>query len=223
MPQLTKNLTGIIIGVSPRAERYVRWDLLSASEGFVSITVPQKLATPLGLFDTLELVATSRGKGLFLKEPLRLNRPDALAQNLQAFTEAARLAKIIRAVFGQMPDYKPIYEIFKRALCHYSCTPSATEEALITAAERKPRGAEIRSAISESITLKAFYKMLSAEGFPVSQGWLSQLPSAQRKRAQALLAAPKFDLSHADPKGTLESLIDWVQRELDVRVYSQLT
>ena len=195
MPSPSRNLSGIIIGLAPRADRYTRWELISADHGLIPVTAAQKTAQPFGLFDRIELVATSRGKNLFLKEAQLISRPSALAENLPAFTEAARLANLVRTAFREIPDYKPIYDIFEKSLEHYQ-TPA--NPALVT--------------------LKAFYKMLQAEGFPASQDWLTNLPSAQKSTAQSLLSQELSTISVIDPQPVLTSLISWAGRELGVKV-----
>lgn len=216
MPSPTRTITGIIIGLSPRAEHYTRWEVLTSAEGFVNVTASTKIAQPFGLFDTVELVASARGRNLFLKEARLLARPSALAQNLVAFTEAARLAKLTHAAFREMPDYKPIYEIFSKALEHYTNNADRRVADPEQGAKRLVEGPDLK-AHPVLVTLKAFYKMLLAEGFPVQQDWLEKLSPPQYKQAKALLGA-KLSSSIGEVEETLAGLIVWAGHELGARL-----
>lgn len=214
MSSASKNISGIIFAAVPRADRYTRWEVLSASEGFVPVMAPAKLAMPFGLFDAVELVASARGKNLFLQEAHLLRRPNSLAENLPAFTEAARLANLVRAAFRQMPDYAPIFAIFEKALEHYS-PPKKTDHG----EGKNNTGLTLCDPFSPAlVTLKAFYKMLAEEGFAVAQDWLWNLPRADGEAARTLLLAEVSSRVEAVVvEKALRSLIVWAERELGFR------
>jgi hypothetical protein len=190
-PQPTETISGRIVYTEPRADRYTRWVLLSVERGFVNIMAASKVAQPYSLFDRVELIASSRGKNFFLKEAHLIERPTHLASRWHALQEASALARLLQTAFAEMPDYRPVAEIFERALELYA---SATAPQIIT--------------------LKAVYKILQAEGFPVAQDWLEHLPEAQQATARALL----YESADLPAEATYRSLIKWMGQELGMRV-----
>ena len=154
--------------------------------------LPQKLALPYGAFDHLELQTSLKGKNHFATEIRLLERPTELARHPQGFIEAGRLASLAQKAFSHMPDYEEVFDIFKKALAHYATGKNAAV-----------------------VTFKAFYLMLSAEGFGVKEDWLGKLPASQKENAQALLA---LQLQNEPSSGEIEkiflSLLQWAQSEL---------
>jgi len=190
----THKMTGTILSVAPRSEQLCRVDLI-CPDGFVGVTAPRKTACPFGPFDHVEIVANIRGRGFFLSEIHLLKRPEVLARNMRAFNEAARLVRLMQLSFVHLPDYHEICAIFNRAIDNYQ-----------------------HGAASAVVTLKAFYKMLSSEGFPVGEGWLNTLDGELGEKAQTLLKAPLEGLPADEGIRILESLILWTQGELGVRL-----
>jgi len=188
------SLCGIIVGANPRKDRYVHWELFSPTDGIASVTLPQKLATPYGIFDEVELLATPKAKSFFANEIHLLNRPDALAHHPDGFMQAGTLAALLKKAFNHMPDYIEVFAIFKKSLGYY--------------AEGLP---------AKAVTLKAFYLMLRAEGFPAKEDWLERLPPSQLKLAKAALYAALEDAPN-DLDAPLHSLTLWASSELGFRI-----
>lgn len=190
-----RSLQGIIVHLSPRAERYTHWEVFARTEGFVAVTVPEKMGLPFGLFDRIEIIGTAKGKSLFAKEIYLIERPTALARNMAAFQEASNLARLMTAAFHQMPDYAPIFDIFRKALEYYTTNKGTPQ----------------------LISFKALYKILQAEGFPVKEDWLEKLPKDLQTKA---IEALKIEVAHTkdfnfEPK-IIESLQRWAREELSV-------
>ncbi len=188
-------LSGIVVLCAPKAERYSSWELFTRAEGFLALTLPIKVALPYGLFDSVELIATPKGKAFFAREVHLLERPCALGQNLGAFNQACALAHFLRTTFRELPDYGGVFDLFQKALAHYARHPAA----------------------AELITFKALYKILSAEGFAVKEGWLEILSAPQRSQAQGLLRAAVEEPPEMSGASLLESLKSWAARELGTR------
>lgn len=195
MAALSKALSGLIISVAPRAERYTQWQVFSRAEGFVPVTVPAKMSLPFSLFDSVELLGTVRGRGFFANEIHLVERPAGLAKNLAAFNEAGQLTRVVISGFSQLPDYQPIFDLFSKALEYYSTT----------------------SAQPPLVTFKALYKMLAAEGFPVKEDWLEKLSAPLQRKAVAALKADVTSAEALDPALTA-ALISWMTRELGIKV-----
>ncbi len=195
MTAAVKSLAGIIISVSPRAERYTRWEVFSRDEGFAHVTVPAKMGLPFGLFDSVELMGSVKGKGFFANEIHLKIRPSGLIKNRAAFEEASRLARITGVGFGELPDYEPIFDLFEKALEYYSTT----------------------NAQPQRVTFKALYKMLAAEGFPVKEDWLEKLPTDLQKKAVSALKAEITSRDDFD-SNLLEALMRWMIETLGVRL-----
>lgn len=195
MAALSKALSGLIISVAPRAERFTHWQVFSRDEGFISVTVPAKMALPLSLFDRVELLGTVRGRGFFASEVHLVERPLGLAKNLAAFNEAGQLARLVLSGFSQLPDYQPIFDLFAKALEYYSTT----------------------SAQPALVTFKALYKMLAAEGFPVKEDWLEKLSTPLQKKAVAALKADITSNEPLDP-ALSAALLGWMNQELGIKI-----
>lgn len=161
----------------------------------MGVTVPAKMALPFGLFDTVEMTGTVKGRGFFASEIHLSKRPEGLAKNMKALEEISRLALITRESFGELPEYNTIYQLFEKAVVYYAQT------------EAPP----------ELITLKAFYKMLMSEGFPVKQDWLEALPKKERTKAEELLqSAMEAKVKKEEAEEAVMSLVSWAKRELGV-------
>lgn len=194
MAEETQTLSGIIVGANPRKDRYVHWEVFCPTHGIASVTLPQKLATPYGIFDEVELLANTKSKSFFANEIHLIDRPDALARRPEGFMQAGALAALLKKAFNHMPDYTEVFDIFKKALGYY--------------AEGLP---------AKAVTLKAFYLMLRAEGFGAKEDWLERLPASQLTLAKAALYAPLADAPN-DLDAPLHSLTLWASSELGFRI-----
>ncbi len=182
-----------MLGVTPH-ERYTRWEVFSAEEGVCGAQVPNKKALPFGLFDSISVEGSMKGKTFFVDDLRLIERPSELARHPQSFTRAGELARIVIELFRDLPDYRAVHDIFAKSLGYY--------------AQGLP---------PMLVSLKALYKMLAAEGFPVGADWLAKLPADLRAPTFAALQSELTADSTEPPAEAWTSLVSWAQRELGTR------
>lgn len=184
---------GILLGVTPH-ERFTRWEVFSSESGIRGVQVPIKKALPFGLFDTVAVCGSLKGKAIFAEDLKLIERPAGLAQYPKSFERAGELARLVIDLFRDLPDYSAVYDIFSKSLGYY--------------AQGLP---------PMLVSLKALYKILSSEGFPVGADWLAKLPSDLRASTLAALEA-ELTATATEPSAEIwAALVSWSQNELGTK------
>ncbi|KAF0094960.1 MAG: Uncharacterized protein E1N59_1388 [Puniceicoccaceae bacterium 5H] len=194
----------LVLGREASGEAHLRTWCFSRENG--RILVMQRAATRKGkalasldLFDHAEVRLERRsttGAG-FLKEVRHIAQHEALAQHYGSFQAAATWNRWVR---DNLPTEQPDPDLFALTL--------QTWQALI------------RSHRPALVLLKALFRWTRHEGYPVAEGWLAGLPSAEREEVYQWLSRPLAELEVGDDavRPSLQQLQRFLEHHADLRL-----
>lgn len=156
-------------------------------------------STPLDLFDEAELwlETSNQGRTWFIKEHRFLQRHDGIGRSYEALRAAAALANLISR--NAVPDEsrEPVIDLLRTTLT-------------ALAAGGRP----------DIIWLKALYRFLRDEGYPVKQQWWPELSPDDRDLAAQLINQPLAaqTVSLAMVAKVTQRLEHWLKAETEIRL-----
>lgn len=156
-------------------------------------------ATPLDLFDEAELwlESSSQGRTWFVKEHRFIQRHDGIGRSYEALRAAVAL--------GQLLTRNPV--------------PDESRPIMVDLL-RSSFGALAAGGRPDIVWVKALYRLLRDEGYPVKQQWWPALQAADRDVAASLLNQPVASqtLEPAAVARVTRRLEEWVASETEIRL-----
>ena len=191
--------------ITQTSEHFLKLDYISPSQGLTYGLLRQSKKSNhyvhADLFDTAEIFseAANHSKQKFLKSYRPIRKRSAIGNNYKQLEYACHFANFLLDNVVDLPDPSYLYTL--------------TNETL-DAFEQKFR--------PEIILLKALYRFLKTEGFPIDSGWWKSLTKENKSRAKILLTTPlaKFEGS-LDLKSTLtlhKHLCQWARKETELKI-----
>ena len=156
-------------------------------------------APPLDLFDEAELwlESSNQGRTWFVREHRLVHRPAGVGRSYDALRCAAALARLVARNPVGDDSRRPVAALLRQTFA-------------ALAAGGRP----------DVVWLKAIYRFLRDEGYPVKQHWWPQLPAADRAAATQILnhaIAGQNPASETVAKLT-RRLEDWLRAETELRL-----
>ena len=173
MPGLILQTDAIVIDKRPPADSFQTFHAFSPLQGGFTVLqrLPKKTSASfvaLDLFDTASLLmeSSNQGRTWFVKEVRILVRRLKIGRGYAPLMHACDLCAIIAR--------NPVHE---ESRAKVTLLLSTALDAFETAAR------------PDVVLFKALFRFARDEGYPVRQEWLAELPAAERKKTEAVLAA----------------------------------
>ena len=176
-----------ILKITQTSEHFLKLDYISTSQGLTYGLLRQSKknnnSAHADLFDTAEILSevVNHSKQKFLKSYTPIRKRSAIGNNYQQLKYACHFVTFLLDNVGDVPDPSDLYALTTQTL---------------DAFEQKFR--------PEIILLKALYRFLKTEGFPINSGWWQSLTNENKSRAKILLTTP---LANFKDSPDLESAI----------------
>ncbi|MFA5257210.1 MAG: hypothetical protein WC360_03590 [Opitutales bacterium] len=179
MPRKTLSATGIVLVRELTAGGFERLRILTAEALLGVMRRPghsAKAAVAPDLFDlcTVELDARSGG-AWFMREYTLEHRYSGIGASYETLAAASQWARLILTNAPSMDGTAAPFEISLKALDAWE-----------------------RGAPAQVVLLKALFLFAKAEGLPVREEWLAQLPPDERRAVSAALGTPLDESAGAD-------------------------
>ena len=176
-----------ILKITQTSEHFLKLDYISASQGLTYGLLRQSkksnYSAHADLFDTAEIFceAANHSKQKFLKSYRPILKRSAIGNNYKQLEYACHFATFLLDNVVDVPDPSDLYTLTKETL-------DAFEQKFCP----------------EIILLKALYRFLKTEGFPVDSGWWKSLTKENKCRANILLTTPLAEFGDSlDLKSTI--------------------
>ncbi|NBB80568.1 MAG: hypothetical protein GVY36_14180 [Verrucomicrobia bacterium] len=202
---MAEGCEALILRTEPSGESFLKLHLLTVEQGiFLCLKrMPKKssrTATP-DLFDqaVVELEQSKQGTLQFVKDYQLIKRREAIGQRYQSLQNAASLSRLLVENAAHMPESEALFELATQALDAF-------------ADGKAP----------EVVLLKALFRLLKDEGYPVRESWWPRLPVGLRAEAKALLNEPAPSQQEPAAKATCrkihQNLHDWMRQHTGLLV-----
>lgn len=202
---MAEGFRALVLQTEPSGESFLKLHLLTVEHGiFLCLKrvskKPTRSATP-DLFDqaVVELELSKQGTLHFVKDYQLIKRREAIGQSYQSLRDAASLSRLLVNNAAHMPESEALYQLTSQALDAF-------------AGGKAP----------EVVLLKALFRLLKDEGYPVRESWWPRLPAAMRQRAKELLSQPAPERLEASAKTECQKiyrdLYDWVRQNTDLLI-----
>ena len=194
-----------ILKFTQTSEHFLKLDYISPSQGLAYGLLRQSKknnhSAHADLFDTAEIIseAANHSKQKFLKSYSPIQKRSAIGNNYQQLEYACHFATFLIDNVVDVPDPSNLYALSNQTL---------------DAFEQKFR--------PEIILLKALYRFLKTEGFPIDSGWWQSLTKENKTRAKILLATPLAEFEDSidlESAITLHKLLcQWAHKETELKI-----
>ena len=194
-----------ILKITQTSEHFLKLDYISPSQGLTYGLLRQSKknnhSAHADLFDTAEILseAANHSKQKFLKSYSPIQKRSAIGNSYQQLGYACHFATFLLDNVGDVPDPSDLYALTTQTL---------------DAFEQKFR--------PEIILLKALYRFLKTEGFPIDSGWWQSLTKENKSRAKILLTKPlaEFEdsLDLASAITLHKHLCQWAHKETELKI-----
>jgi recombinational DNA repair protein (RecF pathway) len=205
MPGQQLQTTGVVLNRQPGgSDTFEQITVFSEEHGVLLCLrrLPRKAAghsSPLDLFDEAELSleSSNEGRTWFIREHRHLTRRPGLGRSYEALQTAARISGLLTR--NPVPDEsrQPVALLLRQSL-----------DSLETGGR------------PDIVWVKALYRFLREEGYPVKQDWWQQLPPADRDLAAPLLNRPLAEQSF-EPSVVhriAQRLEQWVRGDTEIKI-----
>ena len=162
-----------VLKITQTSEHFLKLDYLSPvnglNYGLLRFSPKNKKASRPDLFDTAEIhieLGNVR-KQHFLKDYSPITQRPAIGKHYSRLDYTCRFARFLLENLSSVPDPEELYQLSKQSLDAFNSGYPP-----------------------ETILLKALYRFLKIEGFPVENNWWQSIPQAQKNQAQQLLNTP---------------------------------
>ena len=194
-----------VLKITQTSEHFLKLDYISPTQGLTYGLLRQsKKSTSTAqadLFDTAEILTepANISKQKFLKSYTPLRKRSAVGNSYQQLKHACQFANFLLDNVGDVPDPADLYALTTQTLDAFEqkCTP-------------------------EIILLKALYRFLKLEGFPIDSGWWQTLSKENQSQAKVLLTTP---LSETEESYDLNSVVSvykhlcqWAHKETELKI-----
>ena len=194
-----------ILKITQTSEHFLKLDYISPSQGLnyglLRRSRKNNNSVHADLFDTAEIMSevANHSKQKFLKSYTPIHKRSAIGNNYQQLEHASYFATFLLDNVGDVPDPSDLYVLTTQ---------------ILDAFEQKFR--------PEIILLKALYRFLKTEGFPIDSGWWKSLTKENKSRAKILLTTPLADFEDnidLESAITLHKLLcQWAQKETELKI-----
>ena len=202
---MAEGYEALVLQTEPSGESFLKLHLLTVEHGvFLCLKRVSKktgrTATP-DIFDqaVVELEQSKQGTLQFVKDYQLIKRRESIGRRYQSLQDAASLSRLLVRNGAHMPESEALFEMTTQALDAF-----ASEKA------------------SEVILLKALFRLLSDEGYPVRESWWPRLPASLRLPAKALLNEPAPEKLKSQERATCrkihQNLHDWMRQQTDLLI-----
>lgn len=194
-----------ILKITQTSEHFLKLDYISPSHGLTYGLLRQSKknnhSAHADLFDTAEILseAANHSKQKFLKSYSPIQKRSAIGNNYQQLEYACHFATFLLDNVVDVPDPSDLYALTTQTL-------DAFEQKFSP----------------EIILLKALYRFLKTEGFPIDSGWWQSLSRENKSGAKALLTTPLSEIEDSPDFNTAislyKNLCHWAQKETDLKI-----
>ena len=200
-----------VLKITQTSEHFLKLDYLSPvyglDYGLLRFSPKNKKASRPDLFDTAEISIELGNvrKQHFLKDYSPITQRPAIGKHYSRLDYACRFARFLLENLSSVPDPEELYQLTKQSLDAFNSGYPP-----------------------ETILIKALYRFLKIEGFPVENNWWQSIPQAQKNQAQQLLNTPLSEIepiqdskdppSYSPTECLLAHLAQWIHQETDLRL-----
>ena len=194
-----------ILKITQTSENFLKLDYISTKQGLAYGLLRQskskKYSARIDLFDTAEILneVANHSKQIFVKNYTIIQKRSAIGNNYKQLEYACHFATFILDNVSDVPDPYDLYALTTQTL---------------DAFEQKLR--------PEIISLKALYRFLKTEGWPVESKWWQSLTKENKSHAKILLTTPLGEFKDSfDSQSAIilhKLLCQWAQRETELKI-----
>ena len=176
-----------ILKITQTSEHFLKLDYISPTLGMTYGLLRQSKknnnAVHADLFDTAKILrdAGNHSKQKFIKSYNPIQKRSAIGNNYHQLEYASHFAAFIIENVSNVPDPSDLFTLTTQTLNAFD-----------------------QNFIPEIIFLKALYRFLKTEGFPIDSGWWNSLSNEDKSCAKILLTTP---LTEFEDNLDLESVI----------------
>ena len=197
--------TVTVLKIAQTSEHFLKLDYISPTQGLTYGLLRQSKknisATQADLFDTAEIPteAAHISKQKFLKSYTPLKKRSAIGNSYQQLQYACHFANFLLDNVGDVPDPEDLYMLTTQTL-------DAFEQKFTP----------------EIILLKALYRFLKIEGFPIDSGWWQTLSKENQSQAKVLLTTPLSEVKESFDLTSValmyKHLCQWANKETELKI-----
>ena len=195
----------VVLKITQTSDHFLKLDYISPSQGLtyglLRQSNKQTSYAHADLFDTAEVLSESanKAKRVFLKDYTPLKKRTAIGKNYNQLEYSCHFANFLLDNVGDVPDPSDLYTLTTQTL-------DAFEQKFSP----------------EVILLKALYRFLKIEGYPIHNGWWQSLSMENKTSAKALLTTPlsiiKDDSGNNLALSIHRHLCRWIQNETELKI-----
>lgn len=194
-----------VLKITQTSEHFLKLDYLSSTQGLnyglLRQSKKQTGSAQADLFDTAEILSepANKAKQKFLKSYTPLRKRTGVGKDYQQLAYACNFANFLLDNVSDLPESSDLYALTTQTLDAFEQNFSP-----------------------EVILLKALYRFLKTEGFPVDSGWWQSLSRDNKFRAKVLLTTPLAEVNDNPDCNSAVSLhkhlCQWVQKETELKI-----
>ena len=195
----------VVLKITQTSEHFLKLDYISPrlglTYGLLRQSKKQTRSALTDIFDTAEILSepANKAKQVFLKKYTTIKKRTAIGNNYTKLKYACNFSNFLLDNVGDVPDPSDLYVLTIETL-------DAFEEKFCP----------------EMILVKALYRFLKIEGYPIDNGWWQSLSMENKTLAKALITTPlaqKTDNSECNSALSLhKNLCQWVQEETELKI-----
>lgn len=195
----------VVLKITQTSDHFLKLDYISPSQGLtyglLRQSNKQTSYAHADLFDTAEVLSESanKAKRVFLKDYTPLKKRTAIGKNYNQLEYSCHFANFLLDNVGDVPDPSDLYTLTTQTL-------DAFEQKFSP----------------EVILLKALYRFLKIEGYPIHNGWWQSLSMENKTSAKAILTTPlsiiKDDSGNNLALSIHRHLCRWIQNETELKI-----
>lgn len=202
---MAEGYEAIVLQTEPSGESFLKLHLLSVEHGVLlclkRVSRKSSRTAPPDLFDqaVVELEQSKQGTLQFVKDYQLIRRRESIGARYQSLQDAASLSRLLVQNGAHMPESRTLFDLTAQALDAFAAGKA-----------------------SEVVLLKALFRLLRDEGYPVHESWWPRLPANLRPQTRALLSEPTPDKLESNAKAICQkihqNLHDWMRQHTDLLV-----
>lgn len=194
-----------VLKITQTSERFLKLDYISPNNGLTYGLLrhnhKKSGLTQPDLFDTAEILRepANKTKQKFIKGYTPLKKRNAIGNDYQQLEYTCHFANFLLNNVSDVPDPSDLYALTVNTL-------DAFEQQFAP----------------QIILIKALYRFLKIEGFPIDNAWWQSLSQEYKIMAEALLTTPLAEVEDGFDSNSAKALYDnlclWVHRETELKV-----
>ena len=194
-----------VLKITQTSEHFLKLDYISPAQGLryglLRQSKKQNNAAQADLFDTAEILCepANTAKQKFLKSYSPIEKRSAIGSNYQRLEYACHFANFLLDNVSDLPESSDLYVLTTQTL-------DAFEQKFSP----------------EIILLKALYRFLKIEGFPVDSGWWQTLSRENKPLAKTVLATPLAEFEASTDLSSVialyKHLCQWISKETELKI-----